>query len=479
MIERAAYLPGLDQDALEWELLDFATQERSIQVAVPVLSAAEVKVVTDHVRQQSQRTLKTYSTVQIIEVIDAAIARLLDRDDPYRRKMEDLLPVITGYDAEIVRLGLTRYLKTFRKPELLRFLAEDFSNPQILDGFQPLIKGGFGRAYGPDVLAHIWAGNVPGLPLWSLVSGLLVKAGNIGKTSSAEPLFAVWVAQVLAEVDPDLGECLAIMWWRGGTVGPETALLGEADVALGFGSNHTLNQIRLRTPVTTRFLAYGHKVSFSVISAPALDAQKVASTARLAVADIIRYDQQGCYAPQVMFVERNGAVSPELFAQFVARELSVGEHKHPRRKLDIAQQNSISSWIFDEEIVSESCVISDSSGTWAVSFQGEDLTFQPGALNRTIRIIAVDDIAQVPAIIRPFKLLLQTAGLAVPPDALYTLAAALGAAGVTRITALGDMTSPEAGWHHDGRFNLSDLVRITEIEARLPPAADKLAHYAD
>ena len=174
MIERAAYLPGLDQDALEWELLDFATQERSIQVAVPVLSAAEVKVVTDHVRQQSQRTLKTYSTVQIIEVIDAAIARLLDRDDPYRRKMEDLLPVITGYDAEIVRLGLTRYLKTFRKPELLRFLAEDFSNPQILDGFQPLIKGGFGRAYGPDVLAHIWAGNVPGLPLWSLVSGLLV-----------------------------------------------------------------------------------------------------------------------------------------------------------------------------------------------------------------------------------------------------------------------------------------------------------------
>ena len=55
MIERAAYLPGLDQDALEWELLDFATQERSIQVAVPVLSAAEVKVVTDHVRQQSQR----------------------------------------------------------------------------------------------------------------------------------------------------------------------------------------------------------------------------------------------------------------------------------------------------------------------------------------------------------------------------------------------------------------------------------------
>ena len=127
----------------------------------------------------------------------------------------------------------------------------------------------------------------------------------------------------------------------------------------------------------------------------------------------------------------------------------------------------------------ESSVISDSSGMWAVSFQRENMAFQPSALHRTIRIIAVDDIAQVPTIVRPFKLLLQTAGLAVTPDALFTLSAALGAAGVTRITALGDMTSPEAGWHHDGRFNLSDLVRITEIEARLPPAADTLAPYAE
>ena len=479
MIERAAYLPGLDLDRLEWDILDFATAERSLQVAVPVLSAAEVTAVSDHVRQQTQKTLKTYSTGRIIDVIDAAIARLLDRQDPYRQKMEDLLPVITGYDREMVRLGLTRYLKTFRKPELLRFLAEDFPNPQILDGFQPLIKGGFGQAYGPDLLAHIWAGNVPGLPLWSLVSGLLVKAGNIGKTSSAEPLFAVWFAQVLAEVDPDLGGCVAIMWWRGGRATPETALLAEADVALGFGNNQTLEQIRLRTPITTRFLAYGHKISFSVIGAAALDAQKAAATACLAAADIIHYDQQGCYAPQVLFVERNGAVSPEIFAQFVARELAIGEQKYPRRGLDVAQKNSISSWVFDEEMMGESSVISDSSGTWVVSFQRENMAFQPGALNRTIRIIAVDDIAQVPTIVRPFKLLLQTAGLAVTPDALFTLSAALGAAGVTRITALGDMTSPEAGWHHDGRFNLSDLVRITEIEARLPPAADTLAPYAE
>ena len=55
----------------------------------------------------------------------------------------------------------------------------------------------------------------------------------------------------------------------------------------------------------------------------------------------------------------------------------------------------------------------------------------------------------------------------------------LGAAGVTRISAIGAMSSPEAGWHHDGRFNLLDLVRMVEIEQSAEIAADPLAPYAD
>ncbi len=41
------------------------------------------------------------------------------------------------------------------------------------------------------------------------------------------------------------------------------------------------------------------------------------------------------------------------------------------------------------------------------------------------------------------------------------------------------MTSPEAGWHHDGRFNLLDLVILTEIEHSAEAAADDFAAYVD
>jgi hypothetical protein len=41
------------------------------------------------------------------------------------------------------------------------------------------------------------------------------------------------------------------------------------------------------------------------------------------------------------------------------------------------------------------------------------------------------------------------------------------------------MTAPEAGWHHDGRFNLLDLVRMVEIESSAERAAERFAPYSD
>ncbi|MBV8249855.1 MAG: acyl-CoA reductase, partial [Comamonas sp.] len=172
-IERitAGYLPGLHEDEVQWQVLPFEQGELRLEVSVPVLSAAQMQALAQRVREAANRHLSTMTVAQIIEVIDRAIARLLDRDDPYRREAEAWLPVVSGYDADMVRLGLTGFFKTFRAAQLRRFVAEDFANPGVLDGFQPAPKGGAVRAFGPDLLVHSWAGNVPALSLWSLVCG--------------------------------------------------------------------------------------------------------------------------------------------------------------------------------------------------------------------------------------------------------------------------------------------------------------------
>jgi hypothetical protein len=40
------------------------------------------------------------------------------------------------------------------------------------------------------------------------------------------------------------------------------------------------------------------------------------------------------------------------------------------------------------------------------------------------------------------------------------------------------MTAPAAGWHHDGRFSLLDLVRMVDIEASTEAAAENFTAYA-
>jgi hypothetical protein len=479
----AGYLPGLKAEELQWKTLSFHGKGASLDVAVPVLSPAQLVTLAERVKQASRTYLKTWDVSRIITVVDRAIARLLDPNDPYRQEAERLLPLVTGYDAEMVRLGLTGYLKTFRQPQLQRFVAEDFANPKLLDEFQPRPKGGFAKAVGPDLLVHIWAGNVPGLPLWSLISGLLVKSGNVGKVSSAEPLFAGWFARLLVEVDPQLADCLAVVWWQGGDEEREQALFKQADLVLAYGGNASLAQIRRQIPITTRFLPHGHKLSFGMISCAALDSRKAVATAHQAAYDVVRYDQQGCYSPQIFYVKRGGKVSPREFSQYLAHELAAFEHKFPRRALPLEDAASVAGWRQTQELKlfsqAGADVMGDMGAAWSVAYVDQPQTLAPTALNRTIQVVAVDRLAQVIPQIAKHRAFLQTAGLAATPAELFELAELLGQAGVTRICAIGAMTAPEAGWHHDGRFNLLDLIHMVEIEQSAELSAETFAPYVD
>ena len=117
--------------------------------------------------------------------------------------------------------------------------------------------------------------------------------------------------------------------------------------------------------------------------------------------------------------------------------------------------------------------------TWSSSaIEDSARPLAPTGGGRGIQVSAVDALEEVVPVVAPHARFLQTAGIADAPDQLHRLAESLGRVGVTRIAALGAMTSPEAGWHHDGRFNLLDLVRMVEIEGSAERAADRLAPYA-
>ena len=478
---RAGYLPGLNDDEVQWQTLDFKSRDDQVlEVCVPVLTAPQMQALACRVRTAAAIHLRPMPVAEIIDAVDRAMARLLDRNDIYRQQAEAWLPVVSGYDADMVRLGLTGFFKTFRAAQLKRFVAEDFANPAVLDGFQPAAKGGAVRAFGPDLLVHSWAGNVPALSLWSLVCGLLVKAPAIGKLASAEPLFAGWFARLLAEVHPPLADCLAVVWLRGAGGEEADALYAQADTVLAYGGNQTLDALRRRLPVTTRFLPHGHKLGFGLIGAQALDTLKAPAMARQAAWDVMRYDQQGCYSPHVFYVQRGAPVSPRAFADYLAAELANLQRRFARRELDLEEGAALARWQQNMEWGGEAHqLLGPVDAPWSVAYSESLQPLAPTALYRTIAVVAVDRLDAVLPVVATQRDYLQTAGIAAGPEELYRLAGLLGAAGVTRISAIGSMSMPEAGWHHDGRFNLLDLVRMTEIEQSAELAAQPLASYAD
>ncbi len=124
-------------------------------------------------------------------------------------------------------------------------------------------------------------------------------------------------------------------------------------------------------------------------------------------------------------------------------------------------------------------LIGEAGAPWCVAYADQLQPLAPSALNRTVQVVAVDRLEDVVPVVARSRDFLQTVGLAAAPAELFALAEALGRAGVTRICALGAMTAPEAGWHHDGRFNLLDLVQMVEIEQSAELAAERFAPYAD
>jgi hypothetical protein len=106
MREIAGYLPGLKAEEVQWQTLTFESKGRTLEVAVPILSDDQTTALIARVKQGSRSYLKSLTVAQIVSIVDRAIARLLDPKDPYRQKADTLLPLVTGYDVEMVRLGL-------------------------------------------------------------------------------------------------------------------------------------------------------------------------------------------------------------------------------------------------------------------------------------------------------------------------------------------------------------------------------------
>jgi hypothetical protein len=437
------------------------------------LSPAMIAEACQTLKRNRERYLVNRSTESLIKVLSDVANGWLQTENPFRKLALEFGPAQTGFSRETLARGLDDFFKQLTRENFHTLLVQEFGDTKRLDLMtatsteQKQNRAAIVNA--PEFQVHIAAGNIPNPTLTSIVFGLLTRSAQFVKCASGSTFLPRLFAHSIYHADTKLGACLEITEWRGGNVDLENVLFTEADCVTVTGDDETLAAIRSRLPVKTRFLGYGHRVSFGFVAGEVLYGSRAKKIVAVAADDVVVWDQLGCLSPHVIYVQLGGEISPEHFAQLLAEELERRESIEPRGELPAEYAAAIASrrGIYEvraahsPEMTRHWC--SKDSTAWTVVFEA-DARFQMSCLNRFIYVKGVADLKTALENADSVRGKISTVGIAVPEEKTNEIAIQLARWGATRICPLGQMQNPPLTWRHDGRPALGDLVAWTDWE---------------
>lgn len=444
------------------------------------LTAAMVGDACQTLKRNREKYLVARSTRALVEILCGVAENWLQPEYPFRKLALENGPAATGFSRGTLTNGLDTFFKQFTPENFNALLIQELGHARRLDEIvsstteEKLSHGAMAR--GPELLAHITAGNIPNPTLMSIALGVLTRSAQFVKCASDASFLPRLFAHSLYEAEPKLGACLEIAAWRGGRVDIEKVLFEEADCVTATGSDEALAAIRHHVPARTRFLGYGHRVSFAYVASDALSGFQTKKTVARAAADVVAWNQLGCLSPHVIYVEHGGGVAAEHFAEMLAEELAKREETEPRGDVAAETATTIASRRAFYEVRAahspearfEDYTVtrfwrSENSTAWTVVYE-EDARFQPSCLNRFIYVKGVRDLKAALENADSVHGKVSTVGVAASEEKAQELARQLAAWGATRICPLGQMQNPPLTWRHDGRPALGDLVTWVDWE---------------
>ena len=486
---------------------------------LPVEAELSPTIVTEACRtlkRNREQYLAQRRTDNLIQVLSHLAGEWLLPDYPFRKAALEEGPAATGFSRETLEVGLNGFFRELTRQNLEVLVEQDLGHAKRLDEMvaSDLEQKGnrAALAVAPELLVHIAAGNLPNPTLMSITLGLLTRSAQFVKCATGTSFIPRLFAHSLYELDRKLGACLEVAEWRrpqgpvvdspivelpesrrgagssevpsdrmkGGKVpngvhsvdlpgiALNKALFAEADCVTATGDDDTLFTIRQQLPAKTRFLGYGHRVSFIFIAAGALSGLNSRKVAERAAQDVAAWDQLGCLSPHVIYVENGGGMTPLQFAEALAQETERREKLEPRGKLSVEASAGIASRRSFYELRAAhsddtSLWTSKESTSWTVVFEA-DVRFQTSCLNRFVYVKGVGSLTEALQAADSVREKVSTVGLAAPIDKAQALATELARWGVGRACPLGRMQHPPLTWRHDGRPALGDLILWTDFE---------------
>ena len=394
----------------------------------------------------------------------AALARVLDLwaspDSSWRRRLEEGLPGATGFTPENVREGLARGLGPFRGEAWLALVRAELGDPARLDAAQRSMLSGF------DTTAVVLAGAIPQPSLLALLAPLALRSPVLAKPASRDPVTAALVAESIAEVDPELGRCIAVARFGSSDEACLRALL-EADCVAATGSDASIAALAARVQPPRRLIASGHRLSVAALGPDALRGDALGAAADGIALDVALWDQQGCLSPLAVYAVGGDGEAPDRLAESLAHALASLARRLPRGALEPAAAAAFRQECDGAELRATAGpgvrLLGGVTQGWAV-VREVDASLRPAPLNRFVRVTSVENPEVLGAALRPLAAHLAGVALAGFGAAHDGVLRGLADLGASRLCRPGELQSPPLAWHHEGRPVLLPFARFTDRE---------------
>lgn len=362
---------------------------------------------------------------------------------------------LDGLIARYAPTGAREALERVR-PQLSRRVLEERLERELgnLSGPRPFGKT---EVLPLGVLLHIAPGNMPGLPAFTAVEGLLTGNLNLVKLPRGDRGLTHGIFQKLVELEPRLAPWLYAFDLPSSQSGPLRRLACLADGVVVWGGDEAVEAVRRLAPPACKLIEWGHRLSFAYLSGW----EELPSSALTGLAEhIVQTGGLLCSSCQVIYLDTDSPGDRfckkflPILEEAAARGQSIGQ---------IAQRSLYAREAFLEQAVEQTGL-----GDKFFPGKGCSLTLREDSALELSRLHGNVLVKPLPrrklvSVLSQHRGRLQTAGLLCRPSEREELSCLLARAGVNRITAPGHMSDPLPGEGHDGEYPLRRYVRAVDI----------------
>lgn len=353
-------------------------------------------------------------------------------------------------------MGLAELLPLLRRESLEAKLAAELGPDPFAPGIRPKTEA---CVLPLGTLFHIAPGNMPGLPVYTALEGLLTGNANLVKLPHEDKGLSLAAFRLLTEQEPRLAPWLYAFDLPSGRREEMKTLADLADGLVVWGGDGAIEAARALAGPGCKLIEWGHRLSFAYVSGFENREEELSALAR----HIVDTGQRLCSSCQVIFLDSEDRGKGESFCREFLPYLERAAAERPGPAGGAAASLSGFTALLERVVEgrAQGEALFRGKGCSVILRPDRELELSPMEGNVLVKLLPQKEL--LPAL-RRRKGRLQTAGLVCAPGKRAALAGLLARAGVTRVTRAGSMSASFPGEAHDGEYPLRRYLRVVDVE---------------